>query len=185
MKKKSGIPPYNDPADGPLTPEQIEENVRMSVDTIAAINIAFDNDMSSANALSFVKSHRTIFERIARDLAEDQAVSDTARVIHAVLSEVQRGKAKQKRPKSEPTCRSITIAAMAKARRESLTLEGFFAAAEAESLEGLSITRKTTNGVIQYEIDAEAVAGNCNQKKVAERTFGEWWAEAGRQNGTN
>ena len=86
MKRKAGIPPYNDPADGSLTPEQIAENVRMSVDGIAAMNIAYDMDMSMVDAFAFVRKNRHSFEAVANATVEDQSIADVARSIKAITS---------------------------------------------------------------------------------------------------
>lgn len=131
MKKKASIPHYHDADDGPLMPEQIAENMRMSADTLAALNVAFDLDMSMAEALAFVVKNRQKFEAIAAAIVEDQSIADAARTIKALAlsSTSAAGKANQGKTKGtsrfkkeEPTWRKE--AEIALVRNAELDVEG-------------------------------------------------------------
>lgn len=102
MKKKASIPPYHDADDGPPTPEQIAENLRMSADTLAALNVAVDMDMSVAEAYAFVLKNRHKLEALASDLEGDLSVADAARAIKALASSSARaaGMANQGKPRT-------------------------------------------------------------------------------------
>jgi hypothetical protein len=94
----------------------------------------------------------------------------------------QSSTAKKCRPKSNPTCKSITVVAMAKARVDGLGLQSFLDSAEAGSVSGLTIANSSVQGVQRYVIDADDVT---EQKQVARRTIEDWWTEAAKISAAN
>lgn len=87
-------------------------------------------------------------------------------------------RAKVPRQKKRPTARSVTIAAMRKARKDGQTLGQFLASAEAGSVEGLEITPANLRGVVRFQIEAEELKEG---KTVAYSTLEEWFTEAGKR----
>jgi len=88
-----------------------------------------------------------------------------------------RSKGKAKKRKA-PTAKSVTIAAMRKARKDGQTLVQFLASAEARSVEKLEITRENLRGVARYTIQADELSESA---RVALSTLEEWFTEAGKQ----
>ena len=88
-----------------------------------------------------------------------------------------RSKGKAKKRKA-PTAKSVSIAAMRKARKDGQTLGQFLASAEAGSVEGLEITPENLRSVARYTIEAEALRESA---RVAHSTLEEWFTEAGKQ----
>lgn len=88
-----------------------------------------------------------------------------------------RSKGKPKKRKA-PTAKSVTIAAMQKARKDGQTLAQFLASAEAGSVEGLEIAPENLRGVARYTIEADALSESA---RVAPSTLEEWFTEAGKQ----
>ena len=88
-----------------------------------------------------------------------------------------RSKDKPKKRKA-PTAKSVTIAAMRKARKEGQTLTQFLASANARSVERLEIMAENLRGVTRYAIEAEELSKSA---RVAPSTLEEWFTEAGKQ----
>lgn len=175
MKKKPGIPPYNDPADGPLTPEQIAENVRMSVDSLAALNVAFDMDMSAAEAFEFVRKNRRSFELAADALVADQTISDTARIIKAVNSANGIRARSSKKPKILAAWKTGIIDAMRQERLRGGTFDDFLDAAQNDGYDSLEIAEV---GVGEFAIVWDEDA---DPPKRTLGTLKKWWTDAGRK----
>ncbi|MBO7410996.1 MAG: hypothetical protein J6T92_03645 [Ottowia sp.] len=91
-------------------------------------------------------------------------------------------RAQKKRPKKRPTAKSVTIAAMRKARREGQTLEQFLASAAARSVEELEITPAGLQGVECFVIEAEELS---KSEQKSKSTLKEWWSEAGKSAATD
>ncbi len=88
-----------------------------------------------------------------------------------------RSKDKPKKRKA-PTAKSVTIAAMRKARKEGQTLTQFLASANARSVERLEIMAENLRGVTRYAIEAEELSKSA---RVAHSTLEEWFTEAGKK----
>ena len=88
-----------------------------------------------------------------------------------------RSKGKPKKRKA-PTAKSVTVAAMRKARKDGQKLAQFLASAEAGSVEGLEITPENLRGVTRFTIEAEALSESA---RVAPSTLEEWFTEAGKK----
>ncbi len=88
-----------------------------------------------------------------------------------------RSKGKPKKRKAL-AAKSVTIAAMRKARKEGQTLTQFLASAGARSVEGLEIMAENLRGVTRYAIEADELSKSA---RVAHSTLEEWFTEAGKQ----
>ena len=163
-----------------VSAEEYAKNLRENRDGLAAVNIAFETNTSTAEALAFVQRNRSMFERMGADLVGDISISDAARTIHVVLSEEQRANAKKSRPKRNPTCKTVTVASMVHSRKQGVTLQDFLDSAAAGSVNSLKVTKEAAHGVERFVIDADDVAEANNLKRVALSTINEWWAQAGR-----
>ena len=87
-------------------------------------------------------------------------------------------RASKPRPRKAPTAKSLTVAAMRKARKEGQSLSQFLASAGAGSVEGLEIKPANQRGVERYAIDSDELK---EPKTVAMKSLWEWFAEAGKQ----
>jgi len=94
-------------------------------------------------------------------------------------SHSQSGIAKKPR-KHKPTCRSVTIEAMRTARIQGQSLDDFLDAAEAGSIDGLTISM--SDGVRPYVVSATEVI---DEQPAAESTLREWWTASGKQDGNS
>lgn len=86
-------------------------------------------------------------------------------------------RAKVPRQKKRPTARSVTIAAMRKARKDGQTLGQFLASAEAGSVEALEIKPANLWGVERFELEAEELS---KSETVSRSTLEEWFTESGK-----
>lgn len=173
-KKPKAVP------EKPTDAEQYVENARDSQDTITAISLAFDMEMSTPEALAFVQKNRHLFEAAGGAIVEDQSIADTARTIKAFASASASKAAKKPRPRGQPTCKSIVIEAMTTARKNGMTLHGFLDAAAVRSIDRLTITPSNHAGVLRYTIDADDIPNVDDEKRVAYSTIEEYWTAAGR-----
>lgn len=120
------------------------------------------------------------------DLMREADHTDIHRALTAEMIKEARAAAKftapknNPRPREGPTEKSVTVAAMRGARKQSQSFKDFLAGAENGSVDGLSLERTETRGVVRYEIACDDVVrpGSEPPKKVSESTLKGWWSEA-------
>lgn len=94
-------------------------------------------------------------------------------LLTVVQSHRQAVAARNPRPKTNPTHKSIVIEAMRDWRRDKTrTLSTFIEAASIDSIEGLTITKVRMGGLDRYEIDCEALS---EIKTVSLETLKTWY----------
>ena len=92
------------------------------------------------------------------------------------VSASQSQRASKARPKTKPTHRSITIAAMRQARAEGKTLDAFLAAAANDAIDGLSIKPvDDVKDVERWKVWADEFD---DPKKMSRPGLADWWRAA-------
>lgn len=142
-----------------------------------------------------VKAAELVTKLVKKGLGNDpDLVNETS--LNAAMHEAERlrqqdqsmrSKGKPKKRKA-PTEKSVTVAAMRKARKDGQTLAQFLASAEARSVEGLEITSEDRHGLSCYVIYSdeliypdELIYSDKLRRKKAYSTLEEWFTEAGKQ----
>ncbi len=118
---------------------------------------------------------RVLSSGLQRILDPKKILEEAKRLRAADQSRRSKGKPKKRKG---PTAKSVTVAAMRKARKAGQTLVQFLAAAEAGSVEQLEIKPEPLRGVVRYAIEAEELIETA---RVAHGTLEEWFTEAGRR----
>jgi hypothetical protein len=87
-------------------------------------------------------------------------------------------RASKSRPKESPTQKSKTVEAMRHARSGGgHILDDFAAAAEAGSIDGITIRKSKRSGDVRYMVDCEEA--DADPRYISRRTLESWWTEAG------
>lgn len=103
-------------------------------------------------------------------VADPDFLGDTSVEAAMAKSSSQSEAASNPRPKKKPTLKSEFQAAMAKAKREGLTLGEFIESAKEGSIDGIELSEHESG---RYVIDAAAVDGD--KEKKAHETLKSWW----------
>ncbi len=110
-------------------------------------------------------------EQLNRPVSEQRPLEQiAAEALPSMQKASNRAAASNPRPKKKPTLKSEFQAAMAKVKREGLTLGEFIESAKAGSIDGIELGDHESG---RYVIDAAAVDGD--PEKKAHETLKSWW----------
>jgi hypothetical protein len=139
------------------------------------------NTEINERAREFNKAIADPFDRLARSaphrLLRPDGIAELRRSAadHVnLVSETQSERARSPRPRKRSTQRSETVAAMRRARSGGQTLRQFLAAAEADSIDGVTITEQSVGA--RYIVACDTATDG--EWPVAYNTLKDWWAAA-------